>query len=52
MKERLICAFMIIHAFICLSFEFKNKRTEKVLRVILATLLLFLVCYLGVVLPQ
>lgn len=52
MKERLICAVMVIPAFIYLSFEFENKKFEKVLRVISATLLLLLACYLGVVLPQ
>lgn len=52
MKERLICEFMVIPAFVYLSFEFENKRFEKILRVISATLLLLLACYLGVVLPQ
>lgn len=52
MKERLICAVMVIPAFIFLSFEFENKKFEKVLRVISSTLLLLLACYLGVVLPQ
>lgn len=49
MEERLICAFMVIPAFVYLSFEFENKRLEKILRVISATLLLLLACYLGVV---
>ena len=40
MKERLICEFMVIPAFVYLSFEFENKRLEKILRVISATLLL------------
>lgn len=52
MKERLICAIMAIPAFIYLSFEFENKRLEKIFRVISATLLLLLACYFGVVLPQ
>lgn len=51
MEERLICAAMIIPAFIYLSFDFENKKLEKVLCVISATLLLLLACYLGVVLP-
>lgn len=52
MKERLICAFLIIPAYISCFFEIKSKKLEFWLRVISIAFLLLLACYLGAVLPQ
>lgn len=52
MKERLICAALIIPAFINCYYKPKNKKLEVALRVISGVLLLLEACYLGVVLPQ
>lgn len=52
MKERLICAVMILPAIYFCSFEFKSKKIENVLRVISGVLLMLLAFYLGTVLPQ
>lgn len=52
MKERLICAVLIIPAFINCYFKPKNEKAEFVLRVVSGSLLLLAACYLGIVLPQ
>lgn len=52
MKERLICAFLIMPAYISCFLETKSKKLEFWLRVISMAFLLLLACYLGVVLPQ
>lgn len=52
MVKRLICAALIIPVFINCYHEPKNEKVEFALRIISGVLLLFLACYLGVVLPQ
>lgn len=52
MKERLICAALIIPAFINCYYKPKSEKAEEILRVASGTLLLLAACYLGVVLPQ
>lgn len=52
MEERLICAALMIPAFINCYYKPRNENTEVVLRIVSGTLLLLAACYLGVVLPQ
>ena len=52
MEERLICAALIIPAFMNCYYKPRSEKAEAVLRVVSGTLLLLAACYLGVVLPQ
>ncbi len=54
MKERLICALLIVPAFTYFGIEFdeKHKKLETVWRFISTIGLIFAAMYLGVVLPQ
>lgn len=54
MLERLICAALIIPAFLFLGIEFdeKHKRLEIIWRIFSEVGLIFLAMYLGIVLPQ
>lgn len=50
MKEKFICALLIIPAAICLGFDFENKKAERILKIISESLLFLLAWYLGIVL--
>lgn len=52
MTERLICAALIMPAFINCFYKPKNEKAEFALRSVSLALLLLAACYLGVVLPQ
>lgn len=52
MTERLICAALIMPAFMNCYYKPKSEKAEVALRIVSGTLLLLAACYLGVVLPQ